>query len=183
MQTAFVCAVFALTACMLFGTSAVYHRGKWSARTAGLLRRLDHSNIALITAGTYTALGVAVLPSSQAIVMLCIVWATALVIVLLRVTWLSAPRWLYTAMYVGLGWAAIFWLPELWHLAGAITVLLVVFGGVFYTAGAVVYALTTSEVVGTHLRLPRAVPRVHDCGIHLPSDCNLTRRDLTHTSW
>ena len=47
MQTAVRCAVFALTACMLFGTSAVYHRGKWSARTAGLLRRLDHSNIAL----------------------------------------------------------------------------------------------------------------------------------------
>ena len=135
------CAVFTLTACMLFGTSAVYHRGNWSPRTAGLLRRLDHSNIALITAGTYTPLGVAVLASSQSTVMLSIVWSTALAIVLLRVSWLSAPRWLYTAMYIGLGWAAIFWLPELWHLAGAITMLLVVFGGCFYTAGAVVYAL------------------------------------------
>ena len=148
------CAVFALTACMLFGTSAVYHRGDWSPRTAGLLRRLDHSNIALIIAGTYTPLGLAVLPSSQATVMLCIVWATALAIVLLRVTWLSAPRWLYTAMYVGLGWAAIFWLPELWHLAGVITILLVVFGGFFYTAGAVVYALRrprlSARIFGYH---------------------------------
>ena len=69
MQTAFASAVFALTACMLFGTSAVYHRGDWSPRTAGLLRRLDHSNITLIIAGTYTPLGLAVLPSSQATVM------------------------------------------------------------------------------------------------------------------
>jgi hemolysin III len=134
-------AVFTLTACLLFGTSAVYHRGTWSPRTAGVLRRLDHSNIALIIAGTYTPLAVAVLPASQATVLLWIVWTTALAIVLFRVSWLSAPRWLYTAMYVGLGWAAVFWLPELWHLAGAVNILLVAAGGLLYTAGAVCYAL------------------------------------------
>jgi hemolysin III len=134
-------AVFTLTACLLFGTSAVYHRGTWSPRTAGVLRRLDHSNIALIIAGTYTPLAVAVLPASQATVLLWIVWTTALAIVLFRVAWLSAPRWLYTAMYVGLGWAAVFWLPELWHLAGAVNILLVAAGGLLYTAGAVCYAL------------------------------------------
>jgi len=143
------CAVFALTACMLFGTSAVYHRGSWTPRTAGILRRLDHSNIALIIAGTYTPLAVAVLPSSQSTVLLCVVWVTALTIVLFRVAWLSAPRWLYTAMYLGLGWAALFWLPELWHLAGALTILLIALGGLLYTAGAVVYAA----------RRPRLAPR------------------------
>jgi hemolysin III len=135
------CAVFTLTACMLFGTSAVYHRGKWSPQAAGVLRRLDHSNIALIIAGTYTPIAVAVLPSTQATVLLCIVWSTATMIVVFRVAWLTAPRWLYTTMYVGLGWAAIFWLPELWHLAGAVTILLIALGGLLYTAGAVVYAL------------------------------------------
>lgn len=143
------CAVFTLTACLLFGTSAVYHRGTWSPRTAGILRRLDHSNIALIIAGTYTPLAVAVLPSSQATVLLFIVWGTALTIVGFRVAWLSAPRWLYTAMYVAMGWAAIVWLPELWHLAGAVTILLIALGGLLYTAGAVVYAV----------RRPRLSPR------------------------
>ncbi len=143
------CAVFTLTACLLFGTSAVYHRGTWSPRTAGILRRLDHANIALIIAGTYTPLAVAVLPSSQATVLLCIVWITALTIVGFRVAWLSAPRWLYTAMYLGMGWAAVFWLPELWHLAGAVTILLIALGGLLYTAGAVVYGL----------RRPRLSPR------------------------
>jgi|ERR1039458_4423280 hemolysin III len=134
-------AVFTLTACLLFGTSAVYHRGTWSPRTAGVLRRLDHSNIALIIAGTYTPLAVAVLPASQATVLLWVVWSTALAIVVFRVAWLSAPRWFYTAMYVGLGWAAVFWLPELWHLAGALNVVLIAAGGLLYTAGAVFYAL------------------------------------------
>lgn len=135
------CAVFALTACMLFGTSAVYHRGTWSPRALGALRRLDHSNIALIIAGTYTPLAVAVLPASQATVLLWIVWATAVGIVVTRVAWLSAPRWLYTAAYIGLGWASLFWIPDLWHLAGVVTILLVALGGLLYTAGAVVYAL------------------------------------------
>jgi len=135
------CAVFTLTACLLFGTSAVYHRGTWTARTAGILRRLDHSNIALIIAGTYTPLAVAVLPAAQATVLLWVVWTTALAIVVFRVAWLTAPRWLYTAMYIGLGWAAVFWLPELWHLAGALNIILIGVGGLLYTAGAVCYAL------------------------------------------
>jgi len=135
------CAVFTLSACLLFGTSAVYHRGTWSPRTGAVLRRMDHSNIALIIAGTYTPLAVAVLPASQATVLLWVVWSTALAIVVFRVAWLSAPRWLYTAMYIGLGWAAVFWLPEFWHLAGALNILLVALGGVLYTAGAVCYAL------------------------------------------
>ena len=134
-------AVFTLTACLLFGTSAVYHRGTWTPRTAGILRRFDHSNIALIIAGTYTPLAVAVLPASQATLLLWIVWTTALAIVVFRVAWLGAPRWLYTAMYIGLGWAAVFWLPELWHLAGALNIVLIAVGGALYTAGAVFYAL------------------------------------------
>jgi hemolysin III len=135
------CAVFTLSACLLFGTSAVYHRGTWSPTTAGALRRLDHSNIALIIAGTYTPLAVAVLPASQATLLLWIVWSLALAIVVFRVVWLRAPRWLYTAMYIGLGWASVFWLPELWHLAGVAAILLVAAGGLLYTSGAVVYAL------------------------------------------
>lgn len=132
-------AVFTMTACLLFGTSAIYHRGTWSTRLGGVLRRMDHANIALIIAGTYTPLAVSVLPASQATVLLWVVWSTALAIVVFRVAWLRAPRWTYITMYVGLGWAAMFWMPDLWHLAGVATILLVIAGGLAYTAGAVFY--------------------------------------------
>ena len=79
-------AVFGLTAVMLFGTSAVYHRGHWSPKVAGILRRLDHTNIFLIIAGTYTPLSVLLLPADTARTLLIVVWSGALIGLLARVT-------------------------------------------------------------------------------------------------
>lgn len=135
------CAVFGLTACLLFGTSAVYHRGTWSPRTAAVLRRLDHTNIFLIIAGTYTPLAVFLLPEATARTLLIIVWSGALVGLLARVLWLGAPRWVYVPVYVALGWVAVAYMGQFWASGGPAVVWLVVAGGVAYTAGAVVYGL------------------------------------------
>jgi len=136
-------AVFGLSAILLFGTSAVYHRGHWSARWNAVLRRLDHTNIFLIIAGTYTPLAALLLPTSKARVLLIVVWAGALVGLLARVFWLGAPRWVYTPVYVALGWVAVFNLSDFWHTAatphGPAIVWLVAVGGLAYTLGAVVY--------------------------------------------
>ncbi len=132
-------AVFAATAVLLFGTSAVYHRGTWGPRLSGLLKRFDHSNIFLIIAGTYTPFAL-VLPSPQGRHLLEIVWGGALLGVLFRTLWVEAPRWLYTPVYVMLGWVAVFYLEPLLHFGGAAMVTLVVVGGLCYTLGAVVYA-------------------------------------------
>lgn len=136
-------AVFGLAAMMLFGTSAVYHRGTWSPRVAGVLRRLDHTNIFLVIAGTYTPLAVALLPAATARTLLIIVWAGALGGLLARVFWLSAPRWVYVPIYIALGWVAVWFLPSFWRAptGGPAVVWLVVAGGVAYTVGAVVYGL------------------------------------------
>lgn len=138
-------AIFTATACLLFGTSAVYHRGTWSPKTVGVLRRLDLANIALIIAGTYTPIAIAILSRGQAEVLLWCVWVFALGIVAVSIGWrntkLQAPRWLYTATYVVLGWLAVGFFPELWHRAGVANFSLIVLGGVLYTAGAAVYAL------------------------------------------
>ena len=88
-------AVFSVTAWLLFGTSAVYHRGNWSPKVAGVLKRMDHSNIFLIIAGTYTPFAL-LLPRDDARTMLLIVWSGAIAGVLFRVFWVGAPRWLYT---------------------------------------------------------------------------------------
>ena len=93
--------VFSVTAWLLFGTSAVYHRGNWSPRVARILKRMDHSNIFLIIAGTYTPFAL-LLPRNDARTMLLIVWLGAIAGVLFRVFWVGAPRGLYTPVYVAL---------------------------------------------------------------------------------
>ena len=131
-------AVFGGTAVLLFGTSAVYHRGTWSPRVGGFLRRFDHSNIFLIIAGTYTPFAL-LLPPDQARRMLLIVWSGAILGVLFRVFWTHAPRWLYVPAYMMLGWVAVFYFGPLLEHAGGAVMTWVVIGGALYSLGALVY--------------------------------------------
>jgi len=135
-------AIFTLTAVMLFGTSAVYHRGTWTPQTLAVLRRLDHANIFLIIAGTYTPLTVILLEGTARIVVLSVVWGGAILGVLFRVLWLGAPRWMYVPLYVALGWVAIGFIRPFYEAGGAAVVWLIVAGGVCYTVGAVFYGFT-----------------------------------------
>ncbi|MGW7488473.1 PAQR family membrane homeostasis protein TrhA [Streptomyces sp. NPDC054786] len=140
-QAALACTVYSVTALLLFGTSALYHRGTWGPLGEAVLRRLDHANIFLIIAGTCTPLAVLLLPSDQRPVLLWIVWTGALVGIAFRVLWVAAPRWLYTPCYLALGWAPVRYLPDFLHTGGAAVLTLVVTGGLLYSVGAVVYAL------------------------------------------
>ncbi|MGW5359078.1 PAQR family membrane homeostasis protein TrhA [Actinopolymorpha pittospori] len=133
-------AIFALTASLLFGVSALYHRGRWTPRAAGVLRRLDHANIFLIIAGTYTPFTLLLLDRRDAQVLLTIVWVGALLGVAFRVLWLGAPRWLYVPVYVAVGWAAAFWLPAFFSRGSTAVFVLILAGGLLYSAGAIVYA-------------------------------------------
>ena len=134
-------AIYAVTVALLFGVSAVYHRGTWSPRVERVLKRLDHANIFLIIAGTYTPFAMVLLHGRGGESLLAIVWAGALLGVLFRVVWVEAPRWLYTPIYLLLGWVAVFYLPAITTTGGPAVVSLLCVGGVLYSAGAVVYAL------------------------------------------
>ncbi|WP_297084161.1 hemolysin III family protein [uncultured Demequina sp.] len=131
--------IFTLTAVMLFGTSAVYHRGDWSSRTAAVLRRMDHANIFLIIAGTYTPLTVMLLDGTTRAVVLAVVWGGAIIGLLLRVFWLGAPRWAYVPLYLALGWVAIGFIGPFYRAGGAAVVTLIIVGGLCYTVGAIIY--------------------------------------------
>lgn len=133
--------VFGISAVLLFGTSAVYHRGTWSPRVTGVLRRMDHTNIFLIIAGSYTPLAVLLLEKSVAQTLLIIVWAGAVLGLLARVFWLGAPRWFYVPIYLALGWVAVAFLPQFWRSGGPTVVWLIMIGGLAYSVGAVVYGL------------------------------------------
>ncbi|MGN7967711.1 PAQR family membrane homeostasis protein TrhA [Microbacterium sp. 22296] len=133
-------AVFMATSMLLFGNSALYHRFRWKPRTLAVLKRIDHANILLLIAGTYTPIAVLALPTPKTVLLLSIVWGGALLGILFRVFWINAPRWLYVALYLALGWAAVMYLGDLLAANVAMMVLVVV-GGLLYTAGAIIYAM------------------------------------------
>jgi hemolysin III len=133
-------AVYALSLCAMFGASALYHRIDWSPRPRAWLRRLDHSMIYVLVAGTYTPFALLVLAPALGWTILAIVWAGALIGVVLSLAWIDKPRWLTAALYVALGWVAVVVMPQLWDRAGVMAVALLATGGVLYTLGAVVYA-------------------------------------------
>ena len=134
-------AAYAATAVVLFSTSAIYHRGNWSPGVEQWLKRFDHANIFLLIAGTYTPFAVLALKGDTRVAVLATVWSLAILGALFRVLWVQAPRWLYTPMYIGLGWAAAFVVPQLLHGEGVTAFILMSVGGFCYTAGGVVYAL------------------------------------------
>jgi len=141
LQARLASAIYAITSALLFGISATYHRGTLGPRLAEVLRRFDHANIYLIIAGTYTPFALLALDGAARVAVLSVVWGGALSGVLFRVLWMNAPRWLYTVLYLALGWTAIFVMPQLLEGAGVAAVVLVAVGGIFYSAGAVVYGL------------------------------------------
>jgi hemolysin III len=133
--------IFTVASSLLFGVSALYHRFRWGPRARAFLRRLDHSNIFVMIAGTYTPFGILLLHGTDRVVLLAAAWGGALLGVLFRVFWINAPRWFYTPIYLALGWVAIFWLPDFYRLGGAAVVTLLAAGGLLYSLGALVYAL------------------------------------------
>nr|WP_324287746.1 hemolysin III family protein [Microcella daejeonensis] len=133
-------AVFMTTSLLLFGISATYHRFTWSDRTRILLKRLDHANIFLLIAGTYTPLAVLALPPEKGYLLLGLVWAGAALGIGFRVFWIGAPRWAYVPLYLLLGWAAVLYMGDLFA-ADAAMMVLVIAGGLAYTAGAVIYGM------------------------------------------
>ncbi|MGL4339390.1 MAG: PAQR family membrane homeostasis protein TrhA [Rhodoglobus sp.] len=134
------CAIFFACSLLLFGTSALYHRVDWSPRVKALLKRLDHSNIFLLIAGSYTPITVLCLPPEKASILLWLVWIGAGLGILFRIFWIGAPRWLYVPLYLLLSYAALAFIVDFFR-ANAVMMTLILIGGVLYTVGAVFYGL------------------------------------------
>jgi hemolysin III len=140
-RATFATAVYALTVAGLFGTSAIYHRVNWASVTARRwMRRLDHSMIFLLIAGTYTPFALLALHGTLATAILIAVWGGALAGIVLKLVWIDAPKWLTAVVYVALGWVAVAAFPAMFDDLGVTPTILVALGGVLYTIGAVVYA-------------------------------------------
>ncbi|MHB1171178.1 MAG: PAQR family membrane homeostasis protein TrhA [Lacisediminihabitans sp.] len=133
-------AVFVLSSLLLFGISALYHRFNWSDTTKRVLKRLDHANIFLLIAGSYTPITVLALPHDKSVLLLWLVWGGASLGIAFRVFWIGAPRWLYVPLYLLLGYAALVFIVDFFQANAAMMTLILV-GGLCYTVGAVIYGL------------------------------------------
>ncbi|MEY3455481.1 MAG: hypothetical protein RLZZ92_601, partial [Actinomycetota bacterium] len=133
--------IFTLTAVSLFTCSAIYHRVPWSPAAKAVWRRIDHANIPLLIAGTYTPFSIYMLEKQQAVMLLSLVWGGALLSGIFRVFWINAPKWLYVPIYLALGWAAFIYFPDFYESGGLLVFSLIALGGVLYSAGAIIYAL------------------------------------------
>jgi len=139
-QATLAVAIYAVSLSALFGTSALYHRVEWRPKARVWMRRLDHSMIFLLIAGTYTPFALLVLSGPLADAILAVVWVGAILGAIVEIVWIDHPKWVAAIIYVSLGWVALIAFPGLWEEMGVAGTLLVAAGGLLYTVGAVVYA-------------------------------------------
>ncbi len=136
----FAAAVFAVGLAGVFGASAAYHRVAWSAPALRRMKRLDHSMIFILIAGTYTPLCLLALRGVWGIAMLATVWAGAITGIVLKQVDVDGMRRLSGFLYIALGWVSIVVLPQLFRNMSVTGSVLVVVGGLLYTLGAIVFA-------------------------------------------
>ncbi|HET6998727.1 MAG TPA: hemolysin III family protein [Solirubrobacterales bacterium] len=140
-KATFAVAIYAVSLSALFGTSALYHRVNWTRpQVRQWMRRLDHSMIFFLIAGTYTPFALLVLDGPLADAILAVVWIGAIAGAIVEMVWIDHPKWVAAIIYLAIGWVAVAAFPELWSEMGVVGTMLVAIGGLLYTAGAVVYA-------------------------------------------
>jgi hemolysin III len=132
---------FGTSVAVMFGASALYHTVTWTEAKRRWMRRLDHAGIYALIAGTYTPVGLLILNGNWRLAVLGIVWVGAATAIALKFLWVDGPKWLSAAIGVALGWVAVVVFPQILDRVGIAGSLLVLAGGIAYTAGAVVYAL------------------------------------------
>ena len=140
-------AIFGGSVALTFGVSALYHRVTWQPAARRLMRRLDHSAIFLLIAGTYTPYALLVLSGAWQFSVLAVVWIGAALAIAQSLLWVDRPKWLPAVLALALGWAGVVAFPQILEVTGSAGALLLLVGGVLYTLGALVYARSCPDPV------------------------------------
>ncbi len=144
--------LFSLSMLLLYGASSWYHYSNGSEQVLRRLRKLDHSMIYVLIAGSYTPICLSYMPGNKGIIFTAVLWAVALIGSLLKLCWLDAPRWLSTAIYLLMGWSILFDWQSL-SLLPMGAVLLLLCEGISYSIGALCYIAkkpNLSPAIGFH---------------------------------
>ena len=138
--------IFGISLILLYSVSATYHGVITSDKVIHKLRKLDHSMIFILIAGSYAPFCLIALGESKGTVFFTTIASIAIAGILFRMLWFNCPRWLQTSLYIGLGWAAIFMIKPLSQVLNPISLFLLVLGGVLYTIGGVIYAIKPKKL-------------------------------------
>ena len=133
--------IFGISMILLYTASATYHAVIGKERVIQFLRRLDHSMIYLLIAGTYAPFCLITLKGTTGYILFCIISILAISGILFKMIWFESPRWISTALYIGMGWIIIFLSPSLAESLGTEGLLYLIGGGIFYTIGGIIYGL------------------------------------------
>lgn len=138
--------IFGISLILLYSISATYHGVITSDKIINRLRKLDHSMIFILIAGSYAPFCLIALGGSKGTIFFATIASIAVAGILFRMLWFDCPRWLQTALYIGLGWAAIFMIKPLSAVLSPVSLFLLVLGGVLYTIGGVIYGLKPKKL-------------------------------------
>ena len=138
--------IFGVSLILLYAASATYHLVMASDKVIAFLRRIDHSMIFILIAGSYTPFCLIALQGSRGWILFSIIATIAVCGVLFKMIWFKCPRWISTCVYIGMGWIAIFIMKPLYNSISFGGMFLLVLGGVFYTIGAVIYGLKPKAI-------------------------------------
>lgn len=132
--------LFGVSLIALYVASSVYHFANGSVKKLLVLRKLDHAMIYVLIAGTYTPILLQYMEEYKGWLFVAAIWICALLGILIKLCWFSAPRWLQTVLYIAMGWAILFDISVLQAMDG-VAVFLLAMGGMSYTVGAVIYMI------------------------------------------
>lgn len=134
-------AVFIFSMMLLYGASTAYHSVNLRGRALRIFRKIDHMMIFVLIAGTYTPVTLLVLPRTSGVPLFIAVWSVALGGMLLKMCWVTCPKWFSSIIYIALGWFCVPVIGELYRTLPAAAFLWLLAGGIVYTIGGVIYAL------------------------------------------
>jgi hemolysin III len=143
--------IFGSSMILLYSASAIYHLVNASVRAIRILRKLDHSMIFVLIAGTYTPICLLLLRGIIGYSMLSVIWCCAIIGIVLKMFFMNVPRWLYTGVYLFMGWLALAVIVPLFKAAGIGAILWLLIGGLFYTVGGVIYAIKKPNIIPNRL--------------------------------
>jgi hemolysin III len=149
-ETLYCMLIFILSMMLLYAASTTYHTFDINGRVNRILQKIDHSAICVLIAGTYTPVCLLVLKQPTGIRLCILVWSIAIAGIIIKLFWITCPKWFSSVLYIGMGWACVTAFPSLltdlsrtafyWFLAG----------GILYTAGGILYALKLPSFNSRH---------------------------------
>lgn len=148
--TTMALAIFSISMILLYGASTLYHSVNVSAKVLGIFRRIDHMMIFVLIAGSYTPVCLIVLGGSMGYSLLALVWGVAIAGMVVKIFWITCPKWFSSTIYIAMGWLALLVFGTLWNTLPHAAFGWLLVGGIIYTIGGIIYALKLSVFNSLH---------------------------------